>query len=65
MKFEHVLKETTLWTHGGGKKTKHDEKRSKFAAKNIQKNIHLKDYRNAVKTGDAYGVWLWPIKGKI
>lgn len=61
MKFEHVLKETTLWTHGGGKKTKHDEKRSKFAAK----NIHLRDYKKAVKTGVAYGVWVWPIKGKI
>lgn len=64
MKFNQALNETTLWTHGGGKKTKHDSKRSKFAHKDL-KNIHLKDYEKAVKNGTSYFAWVHPIKTKI
>ena len=68
MTFDKALNETTFWTHGGGKKTKHDPKRSKFASKKVKKekkNIHLRDYEKAVRTGSAYLTWIHPIKGKI
>jgi len=68
MNFNKALEETTLFTHGGGKKTKHDEKRNKFASKKVKKtgkNIHLKDYEKAVRDGTAYLSWIWPIRTKI
>lgn len=68
MNFNDVLNETTLFTHGGGKKTKHDPKRSKFSSKKVKKtgkNIHLKDYEKAVKDRSAYLTWIWPIRTKI
>lgn len=68
MKFNQALEETTLWTHGGAPKTIHDPKRNKFASKHVKKtgkNIHLKDYEKAIKDGTAYGVWKWPIRGKM
>lgn len=61
MNFKDALNETTLWTKGGGKKTKHDDKRNKFASK----DIHMKAYKKAVKNGTAYGVWVHNIKGKM
>lgn len=68
MIFKDALNETTLFTHGGAPKTRHDSKRSKFASKKVKKtgkNVHLKDYEKAVKDGSAYLTWIWPIKGKI
>lgn len=69
MLFDQALNETTLWTHGGGPKTVHDPKRSKFAHEKLKKkkkkNIHIKDYEDAIKGKKPYFTWIWPIKGKI
>lgn len=61
MKFKTALEETTLWTKGGGKKTKHDEKRNKYASK----DIHSRDYNRAKKGGKAYSVWVREIRTKM
>lgn len=69
MKFKQALSEQTLFVKTTGyKPTIHDSKRNKFASKKVKKtgkNIHIRDYEKAVRTGSAYGVWVWPIKGKI
>lgn len=70
MIFEDALNETTLFTKGGGKKTKHDPKRNKFAHKDVNNkegdtDIHVKEYEKAVKNGTAYTVWVNNIKTKI
>ena len=69
MKFNNALEETTLFTKGGGKKTKHNPKRNKFAHKDVNnkghKDIHVKEYEKAVKNGTAYNVWVHNIKSKI
>ena len=61
MKFKIAIEETTLWTKGGGKKTKHDEKRNKFASK----DIHYKDYKKAKNGEKAYSVWVRDIRTKM
>ena len=68
MKFKQVLEQTLFVKTTGYKPTVHDPKRSKFASKKVKKekkNIHIRDYEKAVKNNTAYGVWVWPIKGKI